>query len=230
VYPTALARAAFSFPFNSSLIPATSYLNNKIILAHMPLILNKDEFNHQRVFFTKKLKDSVFIYPTDTIYGIGCDATNPALVKRVRALKKSDKPFSVIAPSRAWVEENCKVTPLAKDWFAKLPGPYTLIIRLKNKKAVAGNVNPGKDTLGIRVPDNWFSDIVKAMDVPVVTTSANVTGENFMTCLDDLSFELKAGVDIIITDGTIKGRPSTLVTIDDDTGKITERKGPHSTR
>lgn len=191
----------------------------------MPIILNKDEFNHQRQFYIKKLRNAVFIYPTDTIYGIGCDATNAALVKKVRSLKQAVQPFSVIAPSRKWVEENCKVTRKAEEWFGKLPGPYTLILGLKSKKAIAQEVNLGKGTLGIRVPAHWFCDVVKAMGVPVVTTSANRTGENFMTAIEDLSKEMKNAVDVIIYDGPIKGSPSTLVTIDDGVVRITERKG-----
>ena len=57
-----------------------------------------------------KLKKEVFIYPTDTIYGIGCDATNSELVKQIRKIKQRDKkPLSVIAPSKKWILDNFKV-------------------------------------------------------------------------------------------------------------------------
>ncbi|GAG45638.1 unnamed protein product, partial [marine sediment metagenome] len=68
----------------------------------------------------RKLRNSVFIYPTDTIYGIGCNALNSKLVKRIRRIKKRDnKPFSVIAPSKKWIYDNCEVD---RKILKKLPG------------------------------------------------------------------------------------------------------------
>ncbi len=187
-------------------------------------IVNKEEFLAQKRFIIRKLMEAIFIYPTDTIYGIGCNAENKDLVTRLRMLKKRfGMPFSVIPPSKKWVEENCDVDKKAAFWIGKLPGPYTLIMNLKNKKAVANNVNLDGKTLGVRIPNNWFSKIVTEMGVPVVTTSANVSGHNFLTCLDDLDPNLKKGVDIFIEEGVIEGRPSTLIMLDGSKIEITER-------
>lgn len=187
-------------------------------------VLNKDELEQQKHSLLKELKQTVFIYPTDSIYGIGCDATNEALVEKVRELKNSTlQPFSVIAPSKEWVYENCDVTPEAKEWVEKLGGPITindkkyavsLILNLKNKEAVAANVLQGKETLSVRIPDHWFSAYVTTMDTPVVTTSANPTGGDFMTSLEDLHPRVKAGVTHCIYEGEKLGNPSTLVHLD----------------
>jgi L-threonylcarbamoyladenylate synthase len=158
----------------------------------------------------------IFIYPTDTIYGIGCDATNKKAVARVRLAKKRDKkPFSVIAPSKAWIRKHCKVTNSARHWIKKLPGPYTLILRIKIK-GTAPNVAPNSSTIGVRIPRHWCSDIARILRKPIVTTSANVSGEPFMTSLKNLNQYVKKHTDLILYEGIKKTRPSTLV---DVTGK-----------
>lgn len=163
-------------------------------------------------------KGAVFIYPTDTIYGIGCDATNDRAVKRVRKMKgRAAKPFSVIAPSIDWIKENCSLTNNAKAWLLKLPGPYTLIINLK-RKAVCAQTNSGLKNLGIRIPDHWISDIAAKLGKPIVTTSVNLEGKPPATKLEQLE---KFEVDFIIYEGEKEGKPSTLV--DTVSGNILKR-------
>lgn len=153
----------------------------------------------------KKLKNSVFIYPTDTIYGIGCNALNSRLVKRIRRIKKRDKkPFSVIAPSKKWIMDNCVVD---RKLLKKLPGKYTLIFKLR-KKAVVKEVNMGLDSLGVRIPKHWISNVVKKLGFPVVTTSVNITGKKPMTKLEEFK---RLKVDLILYEGVKKGKPSTVI-------------------
>ncbi|MBU1198513.1 MAG: threonylcarbamoyl-AMP synthase [Nanoarchaeota archaeon] len=185
-------------------------------------IINQDELKHDPKLI-EELKKSVFIYPTDTIYGIGCDATNHKLVAKVRAIKQSfEQPFSVIIPNKNMIFEFCEPTEEARAWIDKLPGPYTLIFKIK-KKCVAENVNPDIDTIGIRIPDHWFYNFIKKMKVPIVTTSANITGDNFMTNLEDLNPDMKNKVDFIIDDGEHKGRGSTIVNLSKDEVEVRER-------
>ncbi|MFH1590117.1 MAG: L-threonylcarbamoyladenylate synthase [archaeon] len=187
-------------------------------------ILTKSEFISKKQSMVRKLRESVFIYPTDTIYGIGCNAEDEELVMTIRNLKKRfEMPFSVIAPSKEWIHENCFVDEKAEEWIDKLPGPYTLIMKLKNKDVISPEVNLGKDTIGIRIPDNWFSEIVASMGVPIVTTSANVSGNDFMTAIEDLSPSIKKGVDFFVDVGEIRGRPSTLVFLDKKELTLKER-------
>ena len=176
--------------------------------------VNKDEYHVNKHRILRQIKEgAVFIHPTDTIYGIGCDATNEEAVEKIREAKqRKDLPFNVIAPSRKWVRENCEVNEEAEEWLAKLPGPYTIILKLKKDSAVAKNVNPSGDkTIGIRRPDHWISEITNDLEKPIITTSANITGKSFMTNMDNLDAEIKKKMKFIIYEGEKEGRPSTIV-------------------
>ena len=120
------------------------------------------------------------------------------------------------------------MTEMTRKWLKKLPGPYTLIIKLKNKTCVAENVNHRLMTIGIRIPDNWMAKVVEELGVPLITTSANITGGNFMTRLEDLGSIIRNKVDLIVYDGELHGTPSTLVIIDKDEVEIHKRKSSAS--
>jgi|TARA_Y100000310_G_scaffold338453_1_gene428142 L-threonylcarbamoyladenylate synthase len=185
-------------------------------------VLSKEEFEKQKDIIRTSLIENnpVFIYPTDTIYGLGCNATNKQAVEKIRDIKqRKSNPFSVIAPSKEWIDENCIVNENAKDWIKRLPGPYTLILKTK-KQCVAENVAPDLDTLGIRIPDHWFGNFVNEIDIPLVTTSVNKSSEDFMTSLDDLDSEIKSRVDFIVNEGEKKGNPSKIIDLTDDTEVI----------
>ncbi len=187
--------------------------------------LSRDEVKYSKVEIVKKIRaGAIFIYPTDTIYGIGCDATNSSAVQKIRQLKKRMKnPFSVIAPSKNWIHNNCEIDKKAMEWIEKLPGPYTLIMKLRNKDAVAEKVNLGLDTIGIRIPDHWISEEIEEIGIPIVTTSVNVEGSMFMTSLDNLNPEIKSGISFIIYEGKLKARPSKLVDLTKEKAQIIKR-------
>ena len=175
-------------------------------------ILNFEELNLEKQSIVDlMINGAVFIHTTDTIYGIGCNAQSPSAVKKVRQLKaRATNPFSVIAPSLDWIQENCIVTKEGEEWLEKLPGPYTLIFKLKNN-CVAKEVNAGLKTLGIRIPRHWIRKIVAEADVPVVTTSVNRSNEDYMTSLEDLDASIKGGIDFILYEGKKEGKPSKII-------------------
>jgi L-threonylcarbamoyladenylate synthase len=170
------------------------------------------------------VRGQVFIHPTDTIYGLGCSAKISKAVQKIRELKqRPDTPFSVMAPSIEWIRENCVITKEAEKYLKELPGPVTLILKLKNKKAIAPEVAPGKDSVGVRIPKHWFHSIVKDLDVPIITTSVNQTGKVFMTSMDNLDDKIRCRVDFIIDEGEKKGRPSKIIHLESEEVKIRER-------
>ncbi len=176
-------------------------------------IVSKKEFIARRGFFIDEMiRGKIFIYPTDTIYGIGCNAQNPSSVKKIREIKKRDsKPFSIIAPSKDWILINCKVDLYKLKFLKKLPGPYTLILPIKNIYAFSKqDVVADLDAVGIRIPDNWFSNIISKSRTPFVTTSVNISGEPHLVRIKDLKKEIASQVDYIIDCGKLDGKPSTL--------------------
>ncbi len=186
-------------------------------------ILSRQEFEKQKEeFFEQIMNGAVFIYPTDTVYGIGCNAQDKKAVAKIRKIKRrKDTPFSVIAPSKEWVKSNCVVDGKASQWIAQLPGPLTVILN-RNKGCVAENVAPNMKTLGVRIPQHWFVKHMEDLDVPIVTTSVNKHGQEYMTSLDNLDDEIMKKVAFIIYEGEKNGKPSKLVDVSDKF-KIIER-------
>lgn len=189
------------------------------------LILSKEEFLLKHDMYKKRIEEgAVFIYPTDTIYGLGCDARNHDAVKKIRKIKeRKEQPFSVIAPCKEWIIENCLTTEEIEDWLEKLPGAYTFILNLDNQDSIANNVNPGDDSVGVRIPDNWFTKEVEFFGFPVVTTSVNISGSEFMTSMDNLDPGIKGHVDFVVYEGEKHGTPSKLVDFRAENIKFLER-------
>jgi tRNA threonylcarbamoyl adenosine modification protein (Sua5/YciO/YrdC/YwlC family) len=188
-------------------------------------MLTKAYLEQHKAEIIKEMKEGkVFVYPTDTIYGIGCNALNEEGVLKIRELKRRDgKPFSVIAPNVEWINENCVANKIGAVWVKKLPGPYTLILPLRNKAAVVSEVVANSENIGIRMPNHWFSDLVKEAGIPFVTTSANVSGEPTMTDFYSLDSLIREQVDYIIYEGALHDKPSTIVDLTGDKEKIIER-------
>jgi tRNA threonylcarbamoyl adenosine modification protein (Sua5/YciO/YrdC/YwlC family) len=154
---------------------------------------------------------AVIVYPTDTIYGIGCTALDERTVKRLRAIKgRGSKPFSIIAPGKAWIRGNCLVSRAAAGYLKKLPGPYTLILPLK-RKCVAPSVAPDSKALGVRIPKHWFASVVAEAGVPFVTTSVNPAGAPHMTSVEDADAGVLAKADYLVYEGPKRGKPSRVI-------------------
>jgi len=142
-------------------------------------------------------------YPTDTLYGIGCDATNKEAVKKLRALKQRDsaKPLSILVPDFASLCSYCNLTQGQEKIVQELlPGPYTFILPLKRRLPVSETLE-----IGIRVPEHAFMRAVsKQLGVPIVTTSANLSGAPDSPELKDVPREILSGCDLAIDGGKCK--------------------------
>ncbi len=185
-------------------------------------ILTKTELQLRFDEIVEKISDgAVFIHPTDTIYGIGCNALNAKAVAKIRELKRREAtPFSIWVPSPEWIRENCILKKGGKE-LDDLPGPVTLVLKLKGKNSLAKNVAPGTDTIGVRLPDHWLGKVIEKLGFPIVTTSANKEGRPFMTSIENLDPEIKEGVEFMIYEGPKEGRPSKIINLVE--GKVKER-------
>ncbi len=125
-------------------------------------------------------RGEVVAFPTETVYGIGCDAKNVKAVKRLFAIKGRDekKPIQLIAGSMKQATSiaalNCFEEKIAKVCW---PGPLTLLTHLKKGKTLASRVNP-KRVIGIRVTsDRFLQECILAFGSPIAATSANQSGK-----------------------------------------------------
>ncbi|MEK6859905.1 MAG: L-threonylcarbamoyladenylate synthase [Nanoarchaeota archaeon] len=161
-------------------------------------------------------KGRIFIYPTDTIYGLGCDATNIKAVEKIKEIKQrdKDKPLSIIAPSINWIKENLIIDC---DLDKYLPGPYTIILKKKNPNFLSHVSN--KESLGVRIPNHEFTRKIQESNLPFITTSVNLSGEPFITKISDINPDILEQVEHIIDYGELNGKPSTIII----QGKILER-------
>ncbi len=159
---------------------------------------------------TKAIKQGkIFIYPTDTIYGLGCDATNKEAVEKIKKIKARDrdKPLSVISPSIKWIKEHLIVDVELEKY---LPGAYTLVLKKKNPEFLSW-VSSG-DSLGIRIPRHEFIKTIQKAGIPFITTSVNLSGEKPAINLSEISENIKNQADFIIKSQTkFSGKPSKLV-------------------
>ncbi len=195
-------------------LKVNTFLNKVILLKYKmnAKIITKEEIFSNMAVFASRLRNSIFIAPTDTIYGLSANALDENVVKKVRKIKNSSQPFSIIPPSKEWIFENCEAeNEKIREWIAKLPGPYTLILKLKNKNVIAKNVNNNTDTIGIRIPDHWISSLVSELGVPILTTSANKSGEQFMTNIDNLNEEINKEIDFILYENEKNAHPSIII-------------------
>lgn len=157
----------------------------------------------------------VIIYPTDTVYGIGCDFSNSRAVERVCRIKNT-KPqsLSFICYDLSEISEYTKrlSTPVFKVMKKALPGPFTFILEANSN--VPKVLNAKKKTVGIRVPDNNIPrELVRRLGKPIITTSIRDEDEVIEYSTDpELIFEKYQNLVDVVIDGGFGGNvPSTVI-------------------
>ncbi len=164
----------------------------------------------------------VVIYPTDTVYGIGCDIFNKAALERVYTIKHEagTKLFSFICSDLKDISRYAKVSDYAYKAMKKLlPGPYTFV--LPAAREVPKKLWTKRNTVGIRIPNNPIAlTLVKELGRPIVSTS--VTSRKGDLLYDP--FEIRAifnfQVDLMLAAGALNGEPSSIVDLSGDEPEI----------
>ena len=151
----------------------------------------------------------IILYPTDTVWGLGCDATNAEAVDRIYRLKRSEnkKSMLVLCASADMVVRYVNRAPgIAFEVMEMATSPLTLI--LPGATGVAANLIPDEGTRGIRVPDHEFCRrMLRGLQRPVVSTSANISGEATPAGLQEVSREIIDGVDFVVNP-RFEGKPT----------------------
>lgn len=161
------------------------------------------------------------LYPTDTIWGIGCDATNRKAVEKVFQIKSRAEAKSLIVlidhidKLSTYIE---KVPDITSDLLASIENPVTIIY--SNARRLAANVIAADGTIAIRVvKDDFCTELIRRFGKPIVSTSANISGLEAPAVFSQIAEEIKNSVDYIVVykqDYFTRSKPSTIIRLRDD--------------
>ena len=183
--------------------------------------INENELNKVMEIINK---DGVIIFPTDTVYGIGCNCYNENAINKIFELKGRDysKPINVLIDSVDKIDQLASsISDIERKLIDKyMPGDLTIILKKNNN--VSDLLTANLDSVGVRIPNNRIAlEILKKVDIPLGTTSANISGEAAMCDFNDVAKEFDGKVDAIINGGESEiGVASTIVRVDDGEIKI----------
>ncbi len=162
----------------------------------------------------------LILYPTDTVWGIGCDATNKEAIEKIFKLKKrSDKKTMICLVANQFMLEQYveKVPEPAYDIMDLSERPVTIIY--DNPRGVADNLIAEDNTLAIRVAsDNFCQQLIKKFKKPIVSTSANIAGEPTPGSFSEISELILKGVDYVVNleQKKINKSPSSIIKLGND--------------
>jgi len=170
----------------------------------------------------------IVIYPTDTVYGIGCDLFNKRAIEKIYEIKQRSKkqPFSIICADLKDISNYASVSNYAYKIMRRLlPGPYTFI--LEASRLVPKILLPKRKAVGIRVPDNTIClALVRELEHPIISTSVTVRENEILSDPVDMEEEFKHHVDMVIDGGVIIPEESSIISFVDEVPEvIREGKG-----
>jgi L-threonylcarbamoyladenylate synthase len=172
-------------------------------------------------------RGGTIIYPTDTVYGLGCDATNGEAVKKVFKIKKrpEDKPVPILISDLEMVKQLAYFDKKTKKILLSIwPGPVTAL--LEKKSVLPELVSAGKQTIALRIPDYKITHyIVAKCGAPLVATSANITGQPPSNKISEVLAQFENSAykpDLVLDAGDLKfAEPSTILDLSKSKPMIT---------
>ncbi len=170
----------------------------------------------------------VIVYPTDTVYGLGCDIHSKKALETVRRIKRLDNKthLSFVFSDLKTIANYAQVTDRAYKVLRRyLPGPYTFI--LKATKLVPRIVLTKRNEVGIRIPDNKISQaLVAEMGNPILSSSVRMPDEQLLDDPREIDRIYKGQVDLVIDGGVFLPEPSSVISLlDDEPVILREGKG-----
>lgn len=157
----------------------------------------------------------IVIYPTDTVYGMGCSIEDKSAVERIHLIKRqrSDKPFSFVCSDLKHISEYARVSNMAFRTMKHLiPGPYTFILPAARMKQLPKILISKRKTVGIRVPASEVTHaIVRELGHPILSTSVTAEEGELLNDPDLIMQHFKNVVDLVIDGGILHSEPSTVI-------------------
>jgi tRNA threonylcarbamoyl adenosine modification protein (Sua5/YciO/YrdC/YwlC family) len=155
----------------------------------------------------------VIIYPTDTVYGFGCDIYNKEALERVYTIKQDagTKLFSFICPNLKDISKYARVSDYAYKTMKKLlPGPYTFV--LPAAREVPKKLWTKRQTVGIRIPNHQVAlSLAKELGNPIVSTSVTNRKGEILFNPEEIKIIFNHSVDLMLGAGALEGKPSSIV-------------------
>ena len=171
--------------------------------------------------------DGVIVYPTDTVYGLGCDMNSKKSLSRVRRIKRMDekRPLTFVFSDLKQISHYAQVTDATYRVLLRfLPGPYTFV--LKATRLVPRIVLTKRQEVGIRIPDNRICQaLVEALGNPILSSSVRLPDDQLMDDPKEIDRSYKDQVDLVIDGGIFFPEPSSIVSLVDDDQPVVLREG-----
>lgn len=192
--------------------------------------MDNSGFKNELPEIVKVLKSGgIILYPTDTIWGIGCDATNAAAVEKIYALKKREDSKSMLLlidnENRLQAYVN-RVPEIAWELIDVSDKPITIIY--PGAKNIASNLPASDGSIGIRISQDPFNqELIRKLGKPLVSTSANISGSRAPQVFDEISDEIKDGVDYITNyrqEDIERRQASSIIKLNEDGSFVIIRK------
>jgi tRNA threonylcarbamoyl adenosine modification protein (Sua5/YciO/YrdC/YwlC family) len=162
----------------------------------------------------------VIIYPTDTVYGIGCSIFNTRAIERIYSIKRQDrsKPFSFICCDLGDISEYARVSnPAFRLMKQLIPGPYTFILPAGRLKQLPKSLISDRKTVGIRVPQNRISlRLARGLGHPLLNASIADERGDIISDPDSIRHQYESIVDVILDGGPSLSELSTILDLTDD--------------
>ncbi len=164
----------------------------------------------------------VIIYPTDTVYGLGCDIFDKKALDRIYDIKHEagTKLFSFICPDLKDISKYAKVSDYAYKSMKKvLPGPYTFV--LPAAREVPKKLWTKRKTVGIRIPDNHIAlSLTKELGHPIVSTSVTKRNGELLFDPEEIHSIFNPHVDLMLSSGALEGKPSSIIDLSGEKPEI----------
>ncbi len=166
--------------------------------------------------------DGVIVYPTDTVYGLGCDIRSKKALDRVRRIKRMDnkRHLSFVFADLKAISEYAQVDdPSYKILRRYLPGPYTFVLRAT--RLVPRIVLTKRQEVGIRIPDNKICQALLAeLGHPILSSSVRLPDDQLLDDPKEIAKIYKGQVDLVVDGGVFLPQPSSIVSLLDETPQV----------
>jgi tRNA threonylcarbamoyl adenosine modification protein (Sua5/YciO/YrdC/YwlC family) len=172
------------------------------------------------------------IYPTDTVYGLGCSVERKDAIERIHLIKRqrTDRPFSFVCSDLTHIAEYAHVGNAAFKIMKRLiPGPYTFILPAARMKQLPKILVSKRKTVGIRVPESPVTlEIVKALGHPILSTSVSLPDGRLLNNPEEIREQFNFAVDLILDGGPLASAQSTVLDLTGD-APVVVRQGAGDT-